>query len=59
LFAWRREARKAAEAVLAIAPAVIAPEPVPAAELPAASPHRKRRSHNIGVRRRSRSTSPV
>ena len=41
LFTWRREARKAAEAAPALA--VIAPEPVPAAELPAASPRRKRR----------------
>ncbi len=40
LFTWRREARRAAEAV----PAVIAPQPVPAAESPAASPRRKRRS---------------
>ncbi|WP_164985916.1 transposase [Bosea sp. Tri-44] len=44
LFTWRREARKAAEAVPAFVPAVVAPEPVLAAEPPAASPHRKRRS---------------
>ena len=35
LFTWRREARKAAEAVPAFVPAVIAPEPVLAAEPPA------------------------
>lgn len=46
LFTWRREARKAAEAVPAFVPAVIAPEPVPAAESPAASPRRKRRSRH-------------
>jgi len=44
LFTWRREARKAAEAVPAFVPAVVAPEPVLAAEPPAASPRRKRRS---------------
>lgn len=44
LLTWRREARKAAEAAPAFVPAVVIPEPVPAAELPAASPRRKRRS---------------
>ena len=48
LFSWRREARKAAEGVPAFVPAVVTPEPVLAAEAPAASPRRKRR---IGVRR--------
>lgn len=44
LFTWRREARKAAQTLPAFVPAVVAPEPVTAAEPPAAPPRRKRRS---------------
>lgn len=44
LFTWRREARKAAEAMPAFVPADVTPKPVIAEEPPAASPRRKRRS---------------
>lgn len=47
LFTWRREARKAAQPLPAFVPAVVTPEPVLAAEPPAASPRRKR-----GIRHR-------
>jgi transposase len=46
LFTWRREARKAAQAVPTFVPAVITPEPVLVAEPPAALPRRERRSRH-------------
>lgn len=44
LFTWRRDARKAAQTPPAFVPAVVAPKPVLAAEPPASSPRRKRRT---------------
>lgn len=46
LFTWRREARKAAQAVPTFVPAVITPEPALVSEPPAALPRRKRRSRH-------------
>lgn len=46
LFTWRREIRKAAEAMPAFVPAVMAPEPAPISERTAQSSRPKRRARS-------------